>query len=111
MPIFTIEADGNAVAVLYAENEDNAQKVIESPRLKNLWVILRAIKGTSELTARNASAQETLKWNESVAAAIKTGRLSGPDEAEEENHVAFLVPIDSPMDREADHDGDDDDGE
>jgi hypothetical protein len=103
MTLWAVETCGRAVVVFAADTLDEAAEAIESESTiaddlqvfqgmdgQPLW------DGESELSLREAEAEEQAAWDSSIARAILEGEVESREHAIEEGVVVFLVPAAGP---------------
>jgi hypothetical protein len=95
------------VAAVFGEDAHEIhEKVLDAELTRSDWELLGAIEPNATLSVRIATEAEKLRWHQTVAAAVGQGELHDIGEAQEDNHVAFLVPLSDPDEDEPDDDED-----
>ncbi|MBW8268966.1 hypothetical protein [Caldovatus aquaticus] len=94
MPLFTLAVEGRPVPVLAQQNLGRAEKLVTSaiaPDLAELEEAGRPVwNGESELTVRNASPDETSRWERAFAQAIAEGEAA---EGDRDGFAVFLIAV------------------
>lgn len=97
MPLFTLAVQGRPVLVLAQQDLDMAEDLVTSaiaPDLAELEEAGRPVwDGESELTVRNATPDETSRWELAFAQAKDEGEAT---EGDREGFAVFLIPIEDP---------------
>ncbi len=98
MPIFTIEIEGRAIAVVSAETAEDVERIVSSDEFKADLMSLETAgqpvwDGTAEVHVRKASPVEAAAFERGFATAVREHDL---EDSERDELMLFLVPVSDP---------------
>ena len=96
MGYFTVEANGQPIAVLSASTRDDAEQLVDEQKVE--FELLGACEPKAALFVRSSFDEELDRWHQGVRAAVADGSLDSKEEADENGSIVFLVPVSDPTD-------------